>query len=61
MQRAVICECGHTNYICIGIDTIVRYGRAGKKLLLGLRLAVYCDLNAERRIKRLRGIILYTR
>ena len=45
---------GHTNYSCICMDIIVKYARAGKKLLSGLRLAAYCDLNVER---RLRGII----
>ena len=41
---------GHTNYSCICMDVIVKYARAGKKLLFGLRLAAYCDLNVERRI-----------
>ena len=41
---------GHTNYSCVCIQIIAKYARAGNKLLFGLRLAAYCDLNVERRI-----------
>ena len=41
---------GHTNYSCSCMDIIVKYARAGKKLLFGLKFAACRDLNDERTI-----------